>query len=727
MIYSRSQHTKQHRVCFICSALALVLSTSAFCAVPAPETRAPEAQRLDTLLTPEARIQLGVGRADQELLTRRAVTGSLNYPVISMWRGIVEYLFPLNGIIRRGDPIARIYDPSILADLERARRIMSIHDLSPITIAAPLPVLHDQPRSEPAPLVLPAPVPGPQKPAGIGRVETAPVRERPAAQVAIARQGPQFDFEANKRRQSELREQAQLTAEALGAAMQQRDAARAEVQAAKADLSARERLLAQGAIAEQALEAPRARVAQAVEAAEGAEKALGELQGAYAETARKIRALEQQAQSARAAIQAANEASRAAAAEARRARAQSEARSEPKPVAAAEPERVQLREEPAAERRPVGPALPGAGGAAPREVRDLAAPRYEEITSPGHAMIADVVSPQGKLVEVSEELLRLSNIQLAQLTARVPAQSIAEFREGRAVTLTFDDYPDAAFAGWVGGAAPVVDSNDVDVDLLVVCDSGAHSDDAYLALQWMVLEAGVEAKGAEPAVDPVMEPAPSSRTARLLGRFLPLIGPKEQYEERISKPEVARRDLYEGRLRLQPMARLAGETEQTDQRADERLAALSEWRRTYMDGMVTTILDDGTAITYPDGGEVSQAVRRMLTGDVSHQRNLCARTMREALGWGLGDASSWAWRLPHRGYAMRKDGLARPGDILVWPFTYGPGRSQHIGVAVRQGRRLVLLSNLSGRLGTTEILGGYLAFHRLDERPASDTGDTARS
>jgi len=84
----------------------------------------------------------------------------------------------------------------------------------------------------------------------------------------------------------------------------------------------------------------------------------------------------------------------------------------------------------------------------------------------------------------------------------------------------------------------------------------------------------------------------------------------------------------------------------------------------------------------------------------------------EALGWGLGDAADWADGLPRKGYKLREDGLCRPGDILVWPFTYGPRRNQHVGIAVLQGGRMMTLSNSAGRLGTDEILPGYLAFHK---------------
>ena len=62
-------------------------------------------------------------------------------------------------------------------------------------------------------------------------------------------------------------------------------------------------------------------------------------------------------------------------------------------------------------------------------------------------------------------------------------------------------------------------------------------------------------------------------------------------------------------------------------------------------------------------------------------------------------------------YASR-DAWVRPGDILVWPFTFPPRSTQHIGIAVQQNGRLMLLSNLAGRLGTTEIEPGYVAFWR---------------
>jgi murein DD-endopeptidase MepM/ murein hydrolase activator NlpD len=638
------------------------------------------------MLTPRARIQLGTGRADTDRLTRRAVSSSLDYPLLSHWRGIVEYLFPDDGMVRRGDVIARVYDPAILTDLERARRLMSIWDVSPLTIAAPTPRLT---ADEAAPAIARVPSQdhdaesGPSRPAAIGRTHS------PASAPAFR---SDFDFDANSRAQDEFREQARLTAEALAAAVSARDDVAAGTDEVRADLSAREYLHECGALSDEALDAARKRLAAAEQTETAAENELAEVQEGYGRIARQIRSLEDEAQSARDEI----EVARASASVARVS----------EPIADAPP--IELREEPRARR---GPHLRGAGAPVPREVRDLAAPRYQEIVSPAPGMIADLISPEGQLVDVDDELLRLSNIQLARLTARVAQTAMPSFREGRALTLTFEDYPGAVFDGWIASAEGVPGADDADVEILVVCDASAGMDDAYLALQWMVLEAGMDAPTDRAPMRPVMEPEPTSLASRLLSRIFPLMSPADEGQ---SREGIASNDLFEGRLVLHPVERMS-EDDLASPEPDERLAALGQWRRSYLEGMVTTVLDDGTAITYPAEGDVSDAVRRMLTGSVSHGRNLCARTMREALGWGLGDAHSWAYRLPHRGYTPRTDGLIRPGDILVWPFTYGPGRSEHIGVAVRQGRRLVLLSNLSGRLGTSPVLGGYVAFYHPDD------------
>jgi hypothetical protein len=120
----------------------------------------------------------------------------------------------------------------------------------------------------------------------------------------------------------------------------------------------------------------------------------------------------------------------------------------------------------------------------------------------------------------------------------------------------------------------------------------------------------------------------------------------------------------------------------------------------------------GADITFPMQAATANAIRRITSGKVSAQPNRCARTMREALGWGLGDAHEWL-RLPDVGFMSRPPGYAaQPGDIVVWPFTYGSHGCQHIGIAVGTQEGVELLSNLCGHICLSPLKPGYSAFFK---------------
>jgi len=223
------------------------------------------------------------------------------------------------------------------------------------------------------------------------------------------------------------------------------------------------------------------------------------------------------------------------------------------------------------------------------------------------------------------------------------------------------------------------------------------------------LAAPLVAEDAAQAVDPATVNVPVAQAGpatvyQMLPLVPPQIGPGQDTVAQVKDRE------YVGVVRMGEMGGDSATAHSTPENAS-RLAKLRSWRDSFTAGMQTGIFGN-LALTYPRDAEVSRAIERLASGSVSHIPNMCAGTMHEALGWGLGDAAQWLTRLPERGYMPRKDGLARPGDILVWPFTYGPRRNQHIGVAVNQGGKLMLLSNLSGTLGTSELLGGYVAFYR---------------
>lgn len=670
--------------------------------ITAPGATVAEDELLEHTLTPQAEIRLGQGKADTTLLMRRSAGRSLLYTIHSAWRGIVEYLFPPFGLFHRADVIARVYDPELLSDLERARELMATADVSPLTIAVARRRLEEQSRPVPtAPAQAPAAQPEPALP-----VTTAPAPAAVPPPPEI-----DFDFAANERQQAQLREEATLAAQVVSNAMATAREIEDALTVAREELKQRRELLDKGVMTAEAVAPAEKRVAEATAAWEAAQGELLEARQGYERLAERIARLEKEAAAAHHALQQ-TRAARARAAASRASAtpaATSSGRRASESAAPAAPT-VDLREAEAAEDVNRGGRFPMA-----REVTELAAPRWEEVTAPAAGMVSEVLAPEGTLVEAGDELLRVANLQLARLTAEVTAADLPEFRIGRAVTVTFADYPEAVFEGWVAAVAPGAGAGEARVELLVVCDSGPFADDPYLALRWMTLQAGVGAdKVPSSALEPVREPAPSADLQLRLLDMFPTIGPRDHYAERVTKPEVPSRERYTGRLRLTALPRFAEDAAADPKRA-RSLAALETWRASYIEGMTTTILSDGTVLSYPARGEINTAVRAMLEGRVENIPNRCAATMRTALGWGLGDAHRWAERLPHMGYIEREDGLPRPGDILVWPFTYGSARSQHIGIAVRQGRKLMLLSNLNGRLGTSEILGGYIAFYRPDD------------
>ena len=733
MNYATAQLTS--RVAITACCLALILAAASSCHAAMPDTQpqaAPAAlpelhptvsptvadreaahdELIGRMLTPRAEIHLGPGLANTERLMRRASNPSLSYTIRSLWAGVVEYVFPAHGLFRRGDMLARVYDPLLLRDLERARTQMDTERVRPLTIAAParrtdaeLPVI-TEPEAQPTTTAQLAPTPTPANPSTVS-----------AEPVEV----PDFDFAANHTEQQQLREEAAMAGTTIPAAIELCAEAFKELDAAQDELAQRHRLLDEGALAEQALRPAEERVAQARATYDEAEATLAEAQEGYERVEARIDALEAEAEEAHRAIQ------EARAANVRRV----EAASQPQGETAAQAPTISLEPrdpatDPAAEAQAPDAEQDRADAVkvyhVPEEMRELTAPRWEDLSSEAPGVISEVLAPDGTVVEAGAELMRVANLQLAHLTARVALSDLADFQVGRSVTVEFDEYPDAVFGGWVSEIDPQAGTDEAEVGLLVVCQSGRFADDPYLALRWMTLESGVgREKVTSESLEPVLTAPRSADTDVQLARMFPTVGPGNAFAERASEPTAPVADHFAGRLQLQPMERLTDPGSEPGEGA-ERLAALNEWRKTYVDGMTTAMLDNGACISYPADGDVSDAVRLMLEARVSHRPNLCAATMREALGWGLGDAHQWATRLPRVGYVPREDGIPRPGDILVWPFTYGPNRSQHIGFAVRQGRKLMLLSNLSGSLGTTEVLGGYIAFYKPEDQPVADAG-----
>jgi len=246
---------------------------------------------------------------------------------------------------------------------------------------------------------------------------------------------------------------------------------------------------------------------------------------------------------------------------------------------------------------------------------------------------------------------------------------------------------------------------------MLFCRKGYYGTDAFATLQWLALATplGQDGEDVDP-VTPIVEDTPALRYQQDPSGPLSLV-PRDVWALSVPADSLKRSaNEFTGQMQLVELE-TPGAPQTAASPDQKRLEALRKWREGFTDGMTRTLFADNVVLTYPKSGEIRRAIEKMATASVSHEPNLCARTMREALGWGLGDAHVWAQDLPSRGYLARGDGLARPGDILVWPFTFPPRGSQHIGIAVQQNGRLMLLSNLNGRLGTSSIEPGYLAFY----------------
>lgn len=362
--------------------------------------------------------------------------------------------------------------------------------------------------------------------------------------------------------------------------------------------------------------------------------------------------------------------------------------------------------------RGLGPLAQSVFTGSPQAVSTLTSSRWTDYRAPTDGFVMACKSPQGSLVQPGAELLQVINTQWARTYLSLTEEDAGRFRVGTVVAVTFDGYPDVAFEGWVNSLEASPRGDGLRAELVVFCKRGYYGTDAFATLQWLALATPLDQSGDE--VSPAQPAAATTAAAdagRDLHRPISLVPPDVWSLRQAQDTPPRKTDTYLGQLQLLelPGPNVAAQGQEPGR---ERLAKLRKWRDGFTEGMVRSLFGGGVVLTYPTDSEVRRAVERMATGQVTHVPNRCARTMREALGWGLGDAHEWAYELPSCGWQARTDGLARPGDILVWPFSYPPRGSQHIGIAVEQNGRLMLLSNLNGYLGTTPIVSGYLAYYK---------------
>jgi len=532
--------------------------------------------------------------------------------------GVVDYLYPWAGFFRSGQPLVRIYDGKLLADLYQARTLARRFQAHPYLLFGRRPRLRQ-----------------PSAVAGAPELSRQPARRSAALEQAT--EGPTLSSMPGV---SGLRRELAVAQQRL-----------AEIEE---ELAARRRLQAAGVLAD-------AEVARFEASKKEAETAVEIVQ-------RKLKARQTTA-----------------------------------PSPAEPPAEVSSAATPELATAVVLPPIPPA----PPQLERLSSPRWEDVFAPTGGLVLRRLQPPGAVVKQGTPLLEIANSAWARVRALTESQIAARFDRATPVTITFPQFLDATFVGWVADKRPLPGDDRAQVELLVTCPGQRQMTQARL----------LSLAYSSPPIYSLEEVDLLPRVLRLpqarplAERVFGLI-PPDIMAGSLAGSEPEQQDCLVGRLVLvPPMQQLNPEASPAPEQ-QERLQELHAWQDSFIEGMATAIYDRKLVLSYPAQGEISRAVERMIRGQVRHDPGLCAATLRQALGWGLGDAYQWALKLPERGYQVREDGLPRPGDILVWPFTYGPSSSQHVGIAVEQSGKLMLLSNLQGRLGTSQILGGYLAFHR---------------
>lgn len=710
---------------------------------------------------PVGRVQIGDGRVDPNSTMRHSAV----YVIRAQSAGIVEYLYDQTGLTRMGQPLVRLYDLSILSDLHIGESIMARFATSPFVIAprqAGLPPL--PPPNFPRPTVLqrllgiiPAPRPtlatqetiqaparaqlAPSGNSGLARSSGLQARspetettEGPVNRPAIGKTAKSAGVVNITRTTADITEARDRISE-LNSALTKVEVeigqVEEELQEARDDAGARERLYKQGVLARNLYEAAQRKVseleselqglkARRAETTEARETALQRLSSLQDQLDQQVSNNRQEADQERIAPRPGSGLASTREAPARRTverpapRAYQAPSGFPDPT---QPSRPELRRLPrvAGPRRSSSSVFVGAREipTVPVEVKRLAEPRWVDQCAPGEGLVVRQLVPPGSQVVPGQPLLEVANREFARVYTDIPSEDAPEFRLAAPIRITFDSYPGVLLQGWINDVEPIEKTALMRVEMVVTAQEGYYPEDTYASLEWLALAAPLtDEDNPEPVTQASYQTPAGAVGPTTIYELMPLVPPSVgPANDTITQTKD---DEYVGLVRMAELDAQAPGTYSNPANA-QRLAKLREWRESFTAGMQTGIFGN-LVLSYPRDREVGDAVERMASGRVSHIPNRCAGTMREALGWGLGDAAVWLRRLPERGYKPRKDGLARPGDILVWPFTYGGRQSQHIGIAVNQGGRLMLLSNLGGTLGTTELLGGYVAFYKPEPK-----------
>lgn len=719
------------------------------------------------LLAPRATLIIGVGTVDPADYLRQQTAQASTYTVRAAADSIVEYLFPAVGFFPPGSPLVRLYDTGILPDLAKAEQAAKRYLDQPFTILNPSPsgaypsptstsgraqrihIAQPAPRqSTPTEPMVTSSSAAPAKLVGIARHANAGGFRVEAEDTARPGEveGPQENVAELQAQLAAMQDDLGRLADEQAGLLSAIGRAEAALRAANEDLEAREALCKQGVMARNAVEPYREKHKKLAVELAGLRERESELSSAMASLKSQVADLKSRIED-----------TRTAAAQARKrqaARTNPEAAPKKLPgLPVTNPAPIQQPASPGSAAstvpRSAQPAFPSPLGnrgeridpgvealaehidelaaaerrsrpsldlpPVPQALMRLGEPRWQTLSAPTSGMVVDRIAPDGAHVTAGAELLRVANTQWATVYADLLPEYLGQYRHGSPVMIRFDDYPGTEFEGWINNLMPSPDGEHIRAEVCVLCRSGYFGTDAYATLQWLTQTATLDQDSVDTCLAPATQTLPDPNAGPISAcSMLPLAPVSLSVGKLTVEKEVP--GAFVGHVQVAELSPATAAVTAGGETEKKRLEKLAKWRKSFTEGMTSTIFADRLVLAYPAQGEARAAIERMASGRVTHVTNRCARTMAEALGWGLGDAADWADGLPSRGYRLREDGLCRPGDILVWRFTYGSRMNQHIGFAVLQGGRMMLLSNSAGRLGTSEILPGYLAFYKPDEK-----------
>lgn len=268
--------------------------------------------------------------------------------------------------------------------------------------------------------------------------------------------------------------------------------------------------------------------------------------------------------------------------------------------------------------------------------------------------------PPGSLVKRGQPIIKVVNSAWARLRVVVPAEHALRFDRSVPVNINFPAVPGLRFGGWVTAKHAIPGDNRVVVEMQVTRPDEPYGTQSVLLAMAYGSPPAKNADELELVPRAVHVSGPSERLFSLVPTMLAAAKAQEN--------AAADTGPLTGRLALVPQVPRFGPAACPDPRLRENLEQLHEWQNSFVDGMTTAIYNQKLLLSYPKEGEISQAVEKMMKGEVEHDPGYCAPHPPPGTGLGAG-------RRLQLGRATPAARLPRPGGRLA-------STRRHLGLAL---------------------------------------------